>query len=322
MPGWPKTVVFSSRLGPNFLWHMLAVARIGYDSNYADCYGSMVNATCLDVLHRHAPLLRFGGGNTGGMTGLFTFLPGWLHLETGPGFRHYFATVDQCLSEGSFRFLATEFPRVDWSDKAFRHLPSVTFQPDPESRAIFGDLSTAYMESFPAYEKTVWPEASRAMAPRVSELAAWFARRDYILAWEEVLGIEFAARSYEIVLCHSNLNGPDYNSLGYSGNLFYYNKPFEKTWQFVSHEIGTHLLFDVLAVVSRERSVDPPKLHGPFEVLAMFYNRRVLVLDRLAYDLASCGDAELLPFYEQEHVTAHGPEELLHRAARYLEGDA
>jgi len=50
----------------------------------------------------------------------------------------------------------------------------------------------------------------------------------------------------------------------------------------------------------------------------MFYNRSLLGLERLAYDLPSCGDAEVLPLYEEEHAKGLGPAELLRRAAQEL----
>ncbi len=321
MPEWPKPVRFTTRLGPNFLWHMLAIARIGYDSDYADIYGHTVSASCLDVLHRHAPLLRFGDGESGGMTAFFTFLPGWLHIESRDDFERYFATLDQCLSQGAFRPLAEAFPHVDWSDRAFQHLPALTFPPEGDTAGAFKSLCAAYLASYDAYVQTVWPDATRAMAQRAAELSDWFGRRDYIHAWENALDIEFAAPSYEIVLCHSNRNGPDHNSLGYSGNLFHFNKPFDYMWQFASHEIGTHLLIDVMAAASQDGRAGSPKLYRAYEILAMFYNRRILGLDRLAYDLASYRAAKLLPLYEREHRTGVRPQDLLALAARDSDWD-
>lgn len=314
MSRWAKSVTFSTRLGPNFLWHVLAVAKIGYESDYAERYRHTLPPRSLEILRANAAMLRFGNGSSGAMTGFFAFLPAWLHLESKSDFVDYFARALQSLQEGSFAALIGEFPDVDWTDRGWAHLSGLRFRPDPEGDSIFAALSDAYLAAYDSFVDIVWPEASIAMLPRCHELNEWFESHDYVAAWERELGIPFAVPSYEIVLCYSNLNGPDYNSLGYSGNLFYYDKPFERTWQFASHEIGTHLLFDVLADASARLGVEPSALHRPFESLAMFYNQRVLGTMNLAYDLPTCNGTAFLSFYTREVRPGITPTELLTRA--------
>jgi hypothetical protein len=321
MSAWAKPVAFTRRLGPNFLWHMLAVAKVGYDSEYADRYRPTLAPEALRTIQANAESLRFGGGSSGAMSGFFAFLPGWLHLESKGDFERYFASVERSLREGSFAPLVDAFAGANWADKAFAHLPSFEFPADSDVAAVFSSIAGAYMNAYDSYVGIVWPDASSAMASRSRELNDWFARTDYVAAWERELEIAFDATSYEIVLCYANKNGPDYNSLGYTGNLFYFDKPFDRTWQFASHEIGTHLLFDVLADAARALDVEPPLLHREFEVLAMFYNRRVLRAPRLAYDIPSCNDVPLLEYYDREYRVGIEPKNLLmdawlHRSER------
>jgi hypothetical protein len=311
-----KPVLFTARLGPNFLWHMLAVARIGYDSEYADRFADSIGAKHLELLRRNAARLKFGGGEMGDLAQIVTMLPAWLHLESRSDFERYFLTLDRCQQEGSFRAFSEAFPAADWTDKFYADLPGRTFPAaDREYRQIVAGVAAAYLESFEAYELRIWPTARRELAPRILELTQHFAAKDYIKAWGDTLGLPFQTSTYEIVLCHSNKNGPDYNSLGYGGNLFFYDKPFVRTYQFVSHEIGTHLLTDSMLEVSRSERYAKAGIYGCFEVLAMFWNRKILGVQSLDYDLVRYNDVALLEFYECEYrAGVTDPTELLRRA--------
>jgi hypothetical protein len=319
---WPKPVLFTARLGPNFLWHMLAAARIGYDSEYADRYADSISGRHLELLRRNAARLTFGGGEMGDLAQIVTMFPAWLHLESRSDFERYFLTLDRCLQEGSFRAFSEAFPAADWTDRFYVDLPARTFPAaDREYRHLVAGVAAVYPESIEAYKSRVWPIARREMAPRILELTEHFAAKDYISAWEDALGLSFQTPTYEIVLCHSNKNGPDYNSLGYGGNLFFYDKPFVRTCQFVSHEIGTHLLTDSMLEVSRGERYAKAGLYGCFEVLAMFWNRKILGVDSLDYDLARYDDVALLDFYEREYWAGiTDPTELLRRACERLGG--
>ena len=294
-----KPVLFTARMGPNFLWHMLAVARISYDSDYADRRSGSVTRDGLERLRAHARLLRFGLGSASPLTSFFTFLPAWLRLETKVDFARYFRSAERSLAEGTLRVFIEDFPQADWLDPFFHHFCiDPDFRPDQEMRRASAALAPVYLESFDAYREAVWPEAVRAMQPRIEELSEFFEAKDYILLWEKALGIEFETPSYEIMLCYASKNGPDANSLGYGSNLFYYDRPFARTWQLVSHEIGTHLLFDLLMSNVGRRHYDQQRLGDAYEVFVMFLNRRVLGLETLAYDLGRRGNSAVLEFCE------------------------
>ena len=296
-----KPIQFTTRLGPNFLWHMLAVAKIGYVSEYAERYAGTIERSDLARLQRRADLLRFGQGRSGGLAPFFGTFAGWLHIESRGDFTIYFQALDRTLAERSFAPLITAFPHLNWSDPMIR--PSVDSWEFPldtsELRQAAAELAEIYLRAYDPYVTEVWPEAAVSMAPRVEELARHFDTQDYIALWEQHLSLCFRASMYEIVVCYASKNGPDYNSLGYNGNLVYFDKPFDRTWQFISHEIGTHLLIDSVLTLSREERYDWSKLYGAYEVMTMFYNLRVLVLQTLAYYLIVLDQQLLLPHYER-----------------------
>lgn len=315
-----KPIQFTTRLGPNFLWHMLAAAKAGYNSDYADRYEHTIERSDLELLKSRSGLFRFGGGAGGDSAAFFSTFAGWLHLESREDFSAYFEALDTTLAERNFTSITKAFPHMDWSDPMVG--PSIDRwefpQDTAELRKVVAELSEIYLRAYDRYVDEVWPEAQERMAPRVEELTRHFDTQDYIALWENHLKLCFRAPIYEIVVCYASKGGPDYISLGYNGNLIYYDKPLDRTWQFISHEIGTHLLIDSVLTLSNDEKYDWPKLYAAYEVMAMFYNRRVLGLQTLAYDLGGLDDKRLLAFYERASCTESVPIELLRQAAEWF----
>jgi hypothetical protein len=313
---WPKPVIFTNRFCPNYLWHLLAVARIGYDSEYADAYRETVNVDDLAYLESNKSLLQFAEGEGGALSGFFTTLPAWLRLETESQFQTYFDVVAVALSKGDLTPFVDKYGSADWSDRFFsEHVKQAKWPPDRsdliEKAVRMGQI---YVDNLDAYRRKVWKDAERKLAPRTRELQNHFDERDFIADWERLLGLSFAASRYEIVLCFANKNGPDYNSLGYSGNLFYYDKPFGKTWQFVGHEIGTHLLIDTYFSLANMGKFEHKRLYAAYETLAMFYNKLVLRVDDLDYSLLQMNDDWHLKIYSDAYFQGINPLTLILKA--------
>ena len=312
----PKPIVFTDRFGPNFLWHMLAVAKIGYESPYAKRYAKTVAGAQLALLEENRDLLKFGSGEGSPLAGFFIFLPAWLHIETKEEFDKYFRTVGQALNEADFRVFLNAYPDADWSDKFLAaEAEHATFPPNHRELARrAASLAWAYLESYDRYAENVWPEAKQAMQPRLGDLNNYFSELDYIAEWETLLGKPFDSPQFELVLCFANENGPDYNSLGYSGNLFFYDKPFEMTCQWVSHEIGTHLLFDDYMKLALGGKYEHAQLYRSMETLAKFYNHIILGTNELEYSISKSGDQQLLDTYAAHYGEDVAPAALLKAA--------
>lgn len=312
-----KPIHFTTRLGPNFLWHMLAIGRIGYNSEYADRFEDSIPPDDLKELQRHSGLLRFGSGEGGDLAPFFSTLPGWLHVESRQDFAAYFHALDQALAKKSFGPLTEAFPHIDWSDPLVSPAMMRWEFPDDTSSVCKAarTLADIYLRAYDEYVTEIWPIAQEEMDRRVEDLARHFDTQDYIALWENCLKLCFRAPVYEIVVCFANKNGPDYNSLGFNGNLIYYDRPFDRTWQFISHEIGTHILIDSMYTLAFSGKYEWEKLYGAYEVMAMYFNRRILGLETLAYEMPHFDDKRLLEFYARTYVEGMAPSDLLRQAA-------
>ena len=287
MDHWQKPIIINTRFGPNYLWHIMGVAKIGYDSEYSDLYRDTIISGDLKYIESKKSLLAFKEGEGGELSGFFAMLPAWLNLENKSDFEKYFNTLIAALQKGSLLPFVDTFKDADWSDLFFSEFIKRDNLPkgNEELITVSQKLASIYLNNFDSYIDKVWPIAENSMSSRAENLNNIFEATDYISKWENFLGIPFAANHYEIVLCYANKNGPDYNSLGYDSNLFYFDKSFKKTWQFLSHEIGTHILIKTYFKLSTEGNLDRSKLYSAYENLSMFYNKIILDTDKLEYNL-------------------------------------
>lgn len=311
-----KPLTVTTKQIPNYLWHLLAVGKIGYDSEYADRYGDTVIPEDLKLLKSRKSLLAFAEGEGGELAGLFSALPAWLPLEDEADLKKYFVTLPIALEQRSLQPVADAFPSADWHDRMWAQVltrdefPEDTLRLIPEAKQL-GDI---YLRNLDSYAQKVWPGAEAAMQPRIAELQQIFNDDDFIARWESYLGLEFAGDHYEFVLCYANKNGPDFNSLGYCGNLCYYDKPLTRTWQFMSHEIGTHILMDTFIKLADTGDFPHRPLYSAYECLAMFFNLKLLDVEKLDYEIPQFNSEAHLKFYSGISGEGLAPEEMIRRA--------
>ncbi len=313
-----KPIIASGdRLAPNYVWHLLAVARIGYDSEYALTFRDSVIPPDLRSLEEHGDLLRFGNGEGGELTKLLVFLPSWLDLTTEREYLKYFDILTAALMDRRYDRLMEAYPGADWSDpfvaeiRMTARLPKIRLNKIAGTLRRFGEIYTGNLRR---YRDQVWNSIQPYLQQRAEELAPLLEQRDLIGQWENALSLPFNAERYEVILCYASKNGPDANSIGYSRNLFYFNSPIDRMYQFISHEVGTHMLIETYLDLARGGTYDLTRLYAAYETLAMFYNKRILDTDTLEYALTVPDTARFSQTYELVYEPDVAPRDLLIKA--------
>ncbi|HCJ10626.1 MAG TPA: hypothetical protein DHW14_05615 [Clostridiales bacterium] len=276
--------------GPNYAFHLMAVAGVGFESDYGERYRHTVTAEDRALLAELRDPLTFGDGRAGPLVLPVIFLPSYLNLDTVPAIREYFERLDRALAGDPQAFLGryrAPLRRLceDWVETVDeRWLAAGAGFRGPIAR-----LGRLFVRNFPTYEAEVWPAERPGMEEVASRLDRHFAGRDVIGAWERFTGLEFRAARYQIVLVSATKNGPDANSLGYDRNVFYPYQDFDTLTQLMSHETGTHLLIDLIKAFTWPDADGRVRLRGKgrplydfdlvyrgFENLCRFYNSLVL----------------------------------------------
>jgi len=313
------------QFGPNYVFHLAAVARIGFDSEYADKYAGSVDESDLGFLQRHRDLLTFGMGSGSDLVTIFLFLPAYFDLQSGTHFAEYFSLLDEGCTTGAllafFNRYAAEFERQSvWIAKA-------EFEKDLSGiihrRETIGKLGVIVMRNLPAYRDSVWPVESAKMEEVSVAINKHFATLDPISAWENVTGIEYKLDCFRATLVSAIKNGPNADSLAYDTVVFHHDRPFDYMVQLIQHEIGSHILNETMKYVADLEKYEWKTLYAAYECLAKHYNQMLIGAEQLAYSLSSLREERFLPIYRSLHNAQPviTPRELLLRGLdSYLTG--
>jgi hypothetical protein len=312
-----KRIIFTYNYAANYILHIFAVAKSSYDSEYADRYRSTVQPQDLGFLESHRYLLEFGNGQTGPFTPLCLFLPAYLDLRTKDDFVNYYHSLNNGLENNNFSKFLQRYP-IDWGDpflSASYKALMLELSDEEWGKTIkplmpkFRKVAQIFINNTDGY-KQVWKQAELVLKERAEKWNKHFDKSNIIQEWERITGKTFLKDKYYILLCYANKNGPDANSLSYNKNIFYYSSSDEYIREFVSHEVGTHLLFELFYPSGFDSEFDQVR-YAALESLAMFFNLKVLKSEGLSYDLPQFRCGEFLSLYGKHYYKGIKPEELM-----------
>lgn len=319
-----ETVV---QFGPNYVFHLAAVVRIGFDSEYADNYAKSVGESDLDFLRLHRNLLTFGMGSGSDLVTIFLFLPAYFDLQAEADFGEYFMLLDQGCAAGTFLAFfnryAKEFERLSvWIAKVeFEKELSGIIQ----HRETVGKLGKIVMRNLSAYRDSVWPVERTKMETVSAKINKHFASLDPISEWEKLTGIDYKLVCFRATLVSAIKNGPNADSLAYDTVVFHHDRPFDYMVQLIQHEIGTHILNKTMRQIADGEKYEWNTLYAAYECLAKHYNQILIGAEMLAYSLAPLREGQFLPIYHRLHKaqpTITPRELLLQGLDSYLAGSA
>ena len=307
---------------PNYLFHLLALARTGFESDYADRYASTAKPADIEFIRKNERLFAIGVSDGGQLTALIAF-PVYFGISTQSDFEEFFNLFNSGLEENDFTpFMNRYRSSIDrlnvWITVDEQGLLSMNKY--CKTINVFGSIVLGNLDR---YRSEVWPVEKPSLEAKADEINRFFGSRDVIGQWEKLLGLEFRFDIYNIILCSAIKNGPNANSLAYDAVVFYHDDPFDKTIQFISHEVGTHLLSEIYKKTAIFDVFEQALLYRAYENLAKFYNRKVLKLQSTAYHLPDRFKEErILAIYEKlfEENPEISPQGLLIRGMEKLAG--
>jgi hypothetical protein len=295
-----KDVVCTVEPFANYVFHLMAVANIGYDSPYAPKYAHTIIPEDLAALRENRNLLRWGDGDMGHLTLLFVFVPVYLNLETKEDLKTYFSLVEEgSRTQDSGPWFEAYGDRLEnlkeWlAPPGFFSAPFEPYQELPEPIRKLADI---YIRNYGPYLENVWPIEKRRVEASAEALNEKLKRKDLIGIWERLTGLAFKFPRYEIILVSAAENGPSANSVGYERNVFWAGPDPEYMEKFISHEVGTHILFDLFRGFMEEGR-DFGTLYRAYESLAMHYNTMIYPEKTYAWNY---GEEFFLDIYARRH---------------------
>ncbi|MCD4796059.1 MAG: hypothetical protein K8R49_02675 [Candidatus Cloacimonetes bacterium] len=284
-----KEIIITSEIFPNYNGHLLGVAKIGFDSEYSKLYKKTILRDDLEFLTQNKNLIKWGDGFLGKFTIIFVFFPNYINLENKSEISKYFQLLNESIEQKSFKKFNEHYKIYlnnlkDWT--GYKLKPDL-FDYKYEIRRI----SDIYLNNYDTFISDVWQIEKEKVENKVQILNEQLSKYDFIQLWEKFTGIEFKYPFYKIILGTGIKNGSTANSLGYEKNWFYYGSDIDWFIQFICHETGTHILFDLLLTnIKKFKGKDNPLTeeftiyYKGFENLCSFYNQIILAKIGIKYN--------------------------------------
>lgn len=256
----------------NYLYHMLSVARCGYDNDYGAKYRPLYPAEELAVFSDNRELLTIQGGvHWGELYSLLIFNPAG-YAESLPDY--YGEVLATCES-----IRAGVIP--EWVDE-----PLIPYT------ALIGRLSQILLKHRDAYLRDIFPGERARIAEAIVPVQAWFEAHDFTARAEELVGCELAAEAFTATMVSSVAHGPEAIDLTPEKDLFGIDRSTMDAVYFIGHEFIIYLLKSAL----REEDAFRSNATWPLtEALAEYYLKR-LMGDTRFFD----GQREWRMFYERQ----------------------
>ena len=315
-----KQVIATVSICPNYLFHLLATARVVFDSEYADIYAAFLSRHDKLLLEQYKQDLSFGGGSAGELVDAIIALPIVAGLSSREAFEEYFAALSQVAAT---RDMVPILDRYPVSEEQMYPWPGVG-QEDVriivDQHIKIAALAEVVIRNFEMYTRQVWPKQQPRLEKIAVKLNHYFHQRDFVAAWEDITSLTYHRLAFFPELCSAIKNGPNANSCAYDRVIFYHETPWENLTQLISHEIGTHLLYPIFKELQTSGAYQPNVLYHAMEALAMWYNRYVTGTGTLTYDLASWSGPDYLNCYTDLRNTdpSLGARELLVRGVELV----
>ena len=256
----------------NYLYHMLSVARCGYDNDYGAKYRPLYPAEELAVFSDNSELLTIQGGvHWGKLYSLLIFIPAG-YAESLPAYYGELLDICESIRAGSIPEGVDE-SLVPYTD-------------------LIGQLSQILLKHQDSYLRDIFPAERERIAAAIAPVQAWFEAHNFTARAEELVGCELEAEAFTATMVSSVAHGPEAIDLTAEKDLFGIDRNAMDAVYFIGHEFIIYLLKTAL----REEDAFRGNATWPLtEALAEYYLKR-LMGDTCFFD----GQQEWRMFYEQQ----------------------
>lgn len=236
----------------NYIYHMLSVAKCGYDNEYGNQYQSLHPQADLQTLKKYETYLNvIGGEHAGELHSLCVALPA--SLEDAVSLPMYFDALADLFTTDNMEQNFTTYQ--DIYEQSFTTIGATV---DLDSLQLFyksnepfkqeiADIARIMSDNYTIYSDQVWETSERELSDIVNQLNQQLSATDYMQKWEELLGYNFKNGDFLAVICNSMQDGPNCIDISANKDVFYHEGNYTSTTKLISHEFGIYLLKDVLA---------------------------------------------------------------------------
>lgn len=276
-----KTISAVIDEGTNYVFHVLAVSRVNFSSDYAFIYKDTVVAEDKDYIYKQKTHLALSGEEEeGDLAKIIILFPAYINLDTKDKIKEYYSLLNGGLKSG------------DWSpfiDKYSSQIESFNTWPLYKEKInesylksldghaeIIKRIGEVYVRNFSVYDKRLWKVEKGKIEKTSTIINDYLKYANLMTKWEAFTGLKFKADNYYVLMCRSMEGGPKSIPLGYDRNVFYSDIAFSSSNRFLSHEAGAALLVDDFVSACKTGNYRAFDLYVAYQNLVEFCNCQVL----------------------------------------------
>lgn len=241
-----NTIRFAANPDTNYVFHMLSVARCGYDNAYGARFRPDYPAEDLAALKAHEDMITVcGGEHCGALYGLLVVLP----ARAAQSAKDYYAELlDQAVNG--------------------------PVPPEGEVyRPIVANVCRVMIRHYDDYVARIWPEQEAAIRRCIPQVEAQFAESRFADRAIELLGCHLPGDSFTATMVTSVENGAEAIDISLEQDVFgIVRNPVDAFW-FIGHEFIIYLLKTALKDEDAFRSF---ATWSVTEGLAEYYLKQIL----------------------------------------------
>ena len=251
-------IKFVANRDTNYVFHMMSVAKCGYDNKYGEKYRSRYLQEDLKILKDNENLLTVRGGEHCGI--LHGFLVGQPAcakvsakeyynslIETGTAIRN--GNVPEGIDEEGIKYTDTIM-----------------------------SISEIMVKYYDDYMENIWEEEKNKICNYIPKLQDFFEKTDFTEKAEELLGCRLKSNWFLATLVTSVAGGAEAIDISESQDVFGIERDYLDEAYFIGHEFIIYLLFDVLA---NENAFNSFETWALTEGLAEYYLKKIMGDTRL-----------------------------------------
>ena len=211
----------------NYVFHMLSVARCGYDNEYGEQYRTRYSQEDLNILKDNENLITVcGGEHCGLLYGLLVCEPACAKVSA----KEYYNSMIE---------IGTEIKNGNVPDGIDKEKIQYT--------DIIIKISEIMVKYYDNYIENVWEEEKSKICKYIPKLQDFFEKTDFTEKAEELLGVHLQSNWFSATLVTSVAGGAEAIDISKSQDVFGIERDYLDAAYFIGHEFIIYLLFEVLA---------------------------------------------------------------------------
>ncbi len=226
----------------NFVFHMLSVAKCGYDNAHGEKYRHLYSAGDLAVLKQYESLLTVVGGEHCGALYWYLVSQPACGQVTAMQYYHMFP------ESSHMEFL------TDYTD-------------------AIQNICAVMNRSYPIFEAYVWPESKLAIEQYIRPLADRFEQSGFTESAERIVGTQLDTPIFDAVMTDSMEYGAEAIDISPYQDVFCITRSYDQAFAFIAHEYIIYLLKSALKDTSAFKDIHTWPIT---EALAEFYLEEIL----------------------------------------------